>query len=51
MDIEGLHDMGDISIWRYDYHHWVKQSDLKDIFDWNSENGRWLATLPSYEKW
>ena len=51
VDIEGLHDMGDICIWRYDYHHWVKQSDLKDIFDWNSENGRWVATLPYYEKW
>jgi len=51
VDLEGTHDMGDICVWRYDYHHWVKQSDLKDKFDWNSENGRWVATLPFYEKW
>lgn len=52
VDLEGLHDMGDICLWRYDYHHWVKQSDLKDKFDWNSENGRWVATLPYYDpKW
>lgn len=51
VDIEGAHDMGDICLWRYDFHHWVKQSDLKDQFSWSSENGRWVATLPYYEKW
>ncbi|HKP72882.1 MAG TPA: hypothetical protein VJT82_08095, partial [Pyrinomonadaceae bacterium] len=49
VDVEGVHDMGDICLWRYDYHHWVKQSDLRDRFDWNSENGRWVATFPYYD--
>lgn len=51
VDIEGLHDLGDVCIWRYDYPHWVKQSDLRDQFAWNSEGGRWVATLPYFAKW
>lgn len=51
VDIEGIHDLGDVCIWRYDYPHWVKQSDLRDQFTWDSEDGRWVATLPYFEKW
>ncbi len=46
--LEGLHDLGDICVWRYDLHHWVTQSDLRDSFDWRSKRGRWVATLPYF---
>jgi hypothetical protein len=49
VDIEGVHDIGDICLWRFDYHHWVKQSDLKDQFDWGADDGRWVATFPYYD--
>jgi len=45
VDIEGLQDIGDLLIWRFDHDHWVKQSDLSDKFDWNAKAGRWVATL------
>jgi plasmid replication initiation protein len=46
VNLEGVTDIGDICIWRFDYPHWVTQSDLKDQFDWGSEKGRWVATFP-----
>ena len=49
VDTEGLVEIGDICIWRYDYHHWVTQSDLQDKFDWNSDNGRWVATYAFFD--
>jgi hypothetical protein len=49
VDMEGRQQLGDICIWRYDYHHWVSQSDLQDKFDWNSTDGRWVATLAYFD--
>lgn len=49
IDVEGYHDIGDICIWRYDYPHWVKQSDLKDKFRWESNDGRWVATFAHFD--
>ncbi len=37
IDMEPHHEIGDILVWRYDHHHWVTQSDLRDKFDWSSE--------------
>jgi hypothetical protein len=49
VDLEGRHDVGDICLWRYDHHHWVTQSDLRDKFDWDSESGRWVATFAYFD--
>jgi hypothetical protein len=49
VDMAGRQSLGDLCIWRYDYHHWVSQSDLADKFDWNSEDGRWVATFAYFD--
>jgi hypothetical protein len=49
IDLETHQDAGDICIWRYDHHHWVSQSDLRDKFDWDSEAGRWVATFAYFD--
>lgn len=49
VDIEGQLDIGDLCIWRYDYDHWVKQSTLRDKFSWDTELGRWVATLAYFD--
>jgi len=49
VDLEDRQGIGDICIWRYDYPHWVKQSNLKDKFDWASEDGRWVATFAYFD--
>ncbi len=49
VDMEELQDIGDICVWRYDYDHWVTQSDLQDKFDWNSDSGRWVATYAYFD--
>jgi hypothetical protein len=49
VDIEGLHDMGDLCLWRNDLDHWVKQSPLDDKFSWESEKGRFVATLAYFD--
>jgi hypothetical protein len=49
VDMEGRQLIGDICIWRYDYHHWVSQSDLQEKFDWNSSDGRWVATFAYFD--
>jgi hypothetical protein len=49
VNMEGHQQIGDICIWRYDYHHWVTQSDLQNKFDWNSDDGRWIATFAYFD--
>lgn len=49
VDMEGRQDCGDILVWRYDYPHWVTQSDLREKFDWNSDAGRWVATFAYFD--
>jgi hypothetical protein len=49
VDTEACQDVGDILVWRYDHHHWVTQSDLRDKFDWNSDAGRWVATFAYFD--
>lgn len=49
VDIEGHHDIGDLCLWRNDLDHWVKQSPLDDKFSWNSEKGRFVATLAYFD--
>ena len=49
VELEGLHDIGDILVWRYDHPHWVTQSDLADKFDWTSDAGRWVATFAYFD--
>jgi hypothetical protein len=49
VDMEGRQLIGDVCIWRYDYHHWVSQSDLQEKFDWNSSDGRWVATFAYFD--
>jgi len=49
VDMEGRHDIGDILVWRYDHHHWVTQSDLRDKFDWDAADGRWVATFAYFD--
>ena len=46
IDFEGNSRLGDICLWPFDVPHWVKQSDLSEPFDWQSERGRWVATFP-----
>lgn len=49
IDIEGRHDIGDLCMWPNDVDHWVKQSTLEDKFNWDSEKGRWVATLAYFD--
>jgi hypothetical protein len=49
VNMEGRQQVGDICIWRYDYDHWVTQSNLEDKFDWNSKDGRWVATFAYFD--
>jgi hypothetical protein len=49
VDMEGRQLIGDICVWRYDHHHWVTQSDLREKFDWNSTDGRWVATFAYFD--
>ena len=49
VDTEAHQEIGDILVWRYDHHHWVTQSDLRDKFDWNSDAGRWVATFAYFD--
>ena len=45
VNLEGKHDIGDLCLWHYDLDHWVTQSPLSDKFSWDSDKGRWVATL------
>jgi len=45
VDLEGHQEIGDLTLFRFDVDHWVKQSPLDDRFSWDNENGRWVATL------
>lgn len=45
VDIETVHDLGDLCMFPYDLDHWVKQSSLQDQFTWDYSKGRWVATL------
>jgi hypothetical protein len=45
INLEGIHDIGDLCLWHYDLDHWVTQSPLDDWFSWDSDKGRWVATL------
>jgi hypothetical protein len=49
IDTEARQEIGDILVWRYDHHHWVTQSDLRDKFDWASDAGRWVATFAYFD--
>lgn len=49
IDLEGRQEIGDICIWRYDHQHWVTQSDLSDKFDWDRDDGRWVATYAYFD--
>lgn len=49
LDMEPHHQIGDVLLWRYDHHHWVTQSDLRDKFDWDSDAGRWVATFAYFD--
>lgn len=49
IDIEGKLGIGDLCLWPNDIDHWVKQSTLEDKFDWDSEKGRWVATLAYFD--
>ncbi len=49
VDLEGHHDIGDLCLFRFDIDHWVKQSPLDDKFNWDDENGRWVATLAYFD--
>jgi hypothetical protein len=49
VDLEGRQEIGDICIWRYDHQHWVTQSDLRDKFDWDRADGRWVATYAYFD--
>lgn len=49
VDIEDRHEIGDICVWRYDHQHWVTQSDLQDKFDWDRDDGRWVATFAYFD--
>ncbi len=49
VSMEGRQQIGDICIWRYDYDHWVTQSSLQDKFNWDSNDGRWVATFAYFD--
>ncbi|MGH6956870.1 MAG: hypothetical protein ACREEW_09435 [Caulobacteraceae bacterium] len=49
LDLGDRQDIGDITVWRYDHQHWVTQSDLKEKFDWDRADGRWVATYAYFD--
>lgn len=49
VDLEDHQEIGDICVWRYDHQHWVTQSDLRDKFDWDRDDGRWVATYAYFD--
>ena len=49
VSLEDHQEIGDICIWRYDHPHWVTQSELREKFDWNSQDGRWVATFAYFD--
>jgi len=48
---EGHHNIGDMTLFRYDVPHWISHSDAAEKFDWYSKRGRWVAILPLYDPW
>jgi len=44
----GNHDIGDITLFRYNLPHAVTVVDPDDKLDWTSEKGRWTMILPYY---
>ena len=44
----GQHDIGDITLFRYNLPHAVTEVDPDEKLDWNSEKGRWTMILPYY---
>lgn len=49
IDLDGRQEIGDLCVWRYDHQHWVTQSDLRDKFDWERPDGRWVATYAYFD--
>lgn len=48
IDTESQHDIGDISLFRYDLGHWVSPCDIEEAMNPNSPRGRWTLILPYY---
>lgn len=48
VNLETVHDFGDIALFRFDTPHWVNQTDPRDNFNWDCERGRWTMVLPYY---
>lgn len=46
VDVEKCHDIGDITVFRYDVPHEVLPTDPGEELDWNSQRGRWNLILP-----
>ena len=44
----GDHDIGDITLFRYNLPHAVTEVDPDEKLNWNSEKGRWTIILPYY---
>jgi hypothetical protein len=44
----GEHDIGDITLFKYNLPHAVTEVDPEDKLDWKSEKGRWTIILPYY---
>ena len=42
------HNIGNITLFRYDFPHAVTKVDPDEVLDWNSEKGRWTLILPFY---
>lgn len=45
VDLEEFQEIGDLCLWKNDLDHWVKQTPLEDQFKWDTDDGRWVATL------
>lgn len=48
VNIEALHNVGDIALFRYDLAHWVSSVDIEDAIDPQLARGRWTLVIPYY---
>lgn len=48
VNTDDIADVGDITLFRYNFPHAVSIIDPNQELDWNSENGRWTMILPYY---
>lgn len=48
IEIDSVHDIGDIALFRYDLPHWISSIDIEDKMQLDTDRGRWTFIIPYY---